>query len=324
MEILKKAYILIPAVLAAGCQEELVLDINPDSVLCINSLVEVGEPIDVSVTHSWLYSDMEAEANHSVDDAKVTIYANGVPAGEGYLPREGDSLRLVAESPTYGIAEADVTVPVGVPIGSLSWEAAITNMEERQADGHAWYVYHINLKVEFTISDNAATQDYYQFSYLEFPWGEENDGSPINYFRVEGYMMTDPVFYEQLDGLDMIVGKNKVYTLFTDRQFDGRPYTLNFEFSNITLTLRDDGIADDNLDCGLELTLSTVSPSFYAWNIYRMGIHDGTLWDMSNFGFADPVWGYSNVSTGAGVVASTTSRTATIRLQDFLRENILL
>lgn len=322
MEILKKAYILILAASAAGCQEELVLDINPDPVLCVNSLVKVGERLDVSVTHSWLYSDEKAEANHSVDDAKVTVYANGQPVDDSYLPDEGDHVRIVAESPTYGMAEAEVTVPVGVPIGSLSWEAAITNVEERQADGHVWYVYHINLKAIFTISDQAGTRDYYQFSYLPFPLGVESDGTPVDHFRVEGYMLTDPVFSEQFDGLDMVAGKNKVYTLFTDRQFDGRPYTLNFEFWDITLTLRDDGITDDNLDCGLELTLSTVSPSFYAWNIYRMCIHDGTLWDMSNFGFADPVWGYSNVSTGAGVVASTTSRTATISLHDFLQDQI--
>ncbi len=322
MEILKKAYILILTVLLAGCRDELVLDINPAPVLCINSLVKEGEPVDVSVTHSWLYSDVEAEADCSVKDAEVTIYVNGSPAGDGYLPREGDHLRLVAESATYGRAEADVAVPVGMSIGALHWDAAITNVEERQADDHIWYVYHIDLKARFTISDNADTRDYYQFSYLPFPRGVESDGSVIDHFRVDGYMITDPVFSEQLDGLDMIVGKNKVYALFTDRQFNGLPYTLNIEFRDITLTLRDDEFSDTLLDCGLELTLSTVSPSFYAWNIYSMGIHDGTLWDMSNFGFADPVWGYSNVSTGAGVVASITSRTATISLQDFLREKV--
>lgn len=322
MEILKKAYILIITALLAGCQDELVLDINPDPVLCINSLVKVGEPVDVSVTHSWLYSDEDAQSDHSVKDAKVDIYVNDAPVGDGYLPREGDRLRIVAEDATYGSAEAEVTVPVGVPIESLGWEAEITNIVERKADGHVWYVYHIDLKARFTISDNAATQDYYQFSYLAFPYGADSHGQPIDHFRVNGYLITDPVFSEQLDGMDMIVGKNKVYTLFTDRQFDGRPYTLDIEFRDMTLTLRDDEFSDAFLDCGLDLTLSTVSPSYYGWGIYRMGIHDGTLWDMSNFGFADPVWGYSNVSTGAGVVAATTSRTATIRLQDFLREHI--
>ena len=39
-------------------------------------------------------------------------------------------------------------------------------------------------------------------------------------------------------------------------------------------------------------------------------------------GLAEPIWGYSNVSTGAGVVAARTPYTVTLNLKDFLRQNI--
>ena len=40
---------------------------------------------------------------------------------------------------------------------------------------------------------------------------------------------------------------------------------------------------------------------------------------MADIGFADPTWGYSNVSTGAGVVAAQSTTSVTIDLTEFLK-----
>ena len=72
----------------------------------MNSLITAGEPIEVSVTRTWIYTDIGAERDHSVKDAKVSIYVNGELRDASYIPQEGDRIRLVAESPGFAPAEA--------------------------------------------------------------------------------------------------------------------------------------------------------------------------------------------------------------------------
>lgn len=43
---------------------------------------------------------------------------------------------------------------------------------------------------------------------------------------------------------------------------------------------------------------------------------------VGDVGFCDPAWGYSNVSTGAGVVAARSKSSATIILTDFLQKEL--
>lgn len=47
----------------------------------------------------------------------------------------------------------------------------------------------------------------------------------------------------------------------------------------------------------------------------------GSLEELGNIGLGDPIWGYSNVSTGAGVVAAQSYTTYKLSLRDFLKES---
>lgn len=321
MEILKKLYPLFLALTLVGCWDELELDADSAPVLCINSLIKADEPVSVSVTHSWFYTDKYAESDHDVKKAEVRIYANGEMVGEDYLPCEGDSVRIVAESKIYGSAEAGVVVPVGVPVSSVDWEARITDETEEQHDGYLTHVYHIDLNARLTITDPAGTADCYQLSYSGFPRAVENDGR-FSLGRL--FLEAEPLFSEHVEALYALTGSvPSMGLLFTDKQFSGQSYTLNLVFRNMLFKFRDDESSEDLFDCGLDLTLNTVSPSYYKWMYYKTYILDGLISDMSNFGFADPVWGYSNVSTGAGVVAAISGRSCTVNLRDFLLENIL-
>lgn len=318
MEILKNLYTLIFVALLMGCSEEVTLDIDPKPVLCLNSMVKVGEPIEIAVTHTWLYTDEEAWKNHAVKDAMVSIYANGAPVVADYLPREGDTIRIVAESKAYGNAEAEVVVPVSVPIASLKWDAQISHVSETDRD----LEYYINMQGNLTINDPAAPMNYYEFSYKAFPWGVGDDGWPIDRFRPGTfYAEAEPIFSEHIGEIDMGIGPDG-FSFFTDRQFSGKSYTLNLIFRDMTLTIDNNDLSEDMLDCGLVVTLNSISQSLYNWNCYMWNLRNGSIMDLGEFGFADPVWGYSNVSTGAGVVAALSSRSDTIRLKDFLQQNI--
>lgn len=306
--------------LLIGCSEEVILDIDPKPVLCINAMIKAGEPIEIDVTHTWLYTDENAAGDHTVKDAMVSIYANGAPVKADYLPRESDTIRIVAESAAYGNAEAEVVVPVSVPIASLKWNAQISRVSETDQK----LEYYINMQGKLAINDPAGQMNYYKFSYKAFPWGVGNDGRPIDRFLPGTfYYEAEPIFSEHIGGIDMS-NDPAGFSFFTDNQFSGKSYTLNLMFRDMTLTIDNLDFSEDLLDCGLVVTLNSVSQSLYNWNCYMWNIKNGTIADLGEFGFADPVWGYSNVSTGAGVVAALSSRSDTIRLKDFLLQNIPL
>lgn len=56
---------------------------------------------------------------------------------------------------------------------------------------------------------------------------------------------------------------------------------------------------DRYFDLGLVLYLSSISDSFYKYANYQWQVTDGIVGDLGDVGLGDPIWGYSNVSTGA-------------------------
>ncbi|MDE6291095.1 MAG: DUF4249 domain-containing protein, partial [Muribaculaceae bacterium] len=95
---------------------------------CLNSLITAGSPIEVNVSRTWVYTDQAGEKDHSVDDATVRIYANGDLVDFGYIPEEGDNIRIHASSVRYGEAEAEVTVPVATPVSDVEFTDKVISL----------------------------------------------------------------------------------------------------------------------------------------------------------------------------------------------------
>ncbi len=74
----------------------------------------------------------------------------------------------------------------------------------------------------------------------------------------------------------------------------------------------------DKLDCGYIITLHTISKSYYEWSAYSWQKDNGFTSDLSDLGLSEPLWGYSNVSTGAGVVAAQSESTYTLNLKEYI------
>lgn len=333
MAILKKICIFIlPLLLLTGCYEDFTPTIDTKPVLCINSLITAGEPIELSLTHTWLYTDMkDINENHDVDDATVIIYANGEEVDKDYLPKEGDAIRIVAESKTYGKAEAEVTVPVSVPISSVKWNAEITDRWASVHPESESYMLYLDLNAKMTINSPSKLLNYYRFSYNPYI-DLDNDNYPEDAFINPPFYITsgnlsydsEPIFSEHISSFELVTGSDAFgFTFFTDRQFSGKSYTLNLKFSDIEFDARNLSVSLDKLDCGLELKLYTVSQSYYNWCVYEWNVWNGSIEDLGELGLADPVWGYSNVSTGAGVVAAQSSSSYFINLKDFLKDEII-
>lgn len=323
MGILKHIYPLFFLFFLTGCFDEFTPDVATKPVLCVNSLITAGEPIEVDVTHTWFYTDEAAVENHDVDDAVVAIYANGEVVNSDYIPKEGDRIRIVAESRRYGSAEAEVTVPVSVPIASLTWVAEVTNFYEWNDIDHSTYDFTMNLHAKLEFKDPKNICDYYQFSYKDFSEDPGTDEvtylQPVSFTSGNFWSELEPIFSEHIGGLDSMVSATAYgFTFFTDRQFPGDSYTLNLKYENMHVYIGNGKPEVVPVDFGLDMSLSSVSESYYKWSLYLWNDDEGAIGDLSDIGLADPMWGYSNVSTGAGVVAAQSKSSAVINLRDFL------
>lgn len=317
------------AVMLTGCYEDFNPDIDTKPVLAINSLITAGEPIEVEVTHTWLYSEGWAEnVDYSVSDAEVAIYVDGVRVSEDYIPREGENIRIVAESKTYGKAEAEVSVPYAVKDAHADYFASIVS------DWHDNTPPEMNSEVRFDVSINLILRDlsdrmdYYRLHYSSFLGAESGDfdidGAYIDYpaYFHQGSFdeNSEPIFSEHIGVFESVMG-SEAYgaTFFTDRQFSGSEYTLHLRFTNADFRVKNSVYDEDLLNCGYILELQSISPSYYNWLNYEWQIKSGVTGDIIDFGFGDPIWGYSNVSTGAGVVAARSISTLKVNLKDFLQ-----
>lgn len=335
MDILKKLIPLFAPMLLTGCYEDFIPETATDPVLCLNALITAGEPVEVSVTRTWVFNDQKSWADHAVSDAEVTLYANGVRISDDYLPREGDEIRIVAESNTYGNAEATVTVPKAPSVPEADVRPTLLESWGHDGDGGSQGI-SFNLHVGLKIDDVNPTDDFYKFEYQSYsPSADDNDpfnpDLPHSSFSPGTFDHdSEPVFKEHIGTFESIMSSDAEGTMFfSDRQFACKSHILNLRFNQGSFSsykpalytgATPPGSDTDPYDCGLVLRLSAVSRGYYNHALYVWHRDEGVLVDLGDLGFADPIWGYSNVSTGAGVVAAQSATTLTISLRDFLHD----
>lgn len=317
----------------SGCHTDFTPDIDARPVLCLNSLITAGEPISVHVTRSWVYTDVSGERNHEVNDAVVTLFANGVEVGVDYLPREGDVIRIQAFSPAYGEAEASVKVPVAPLLKDV--ESFPLLKEGRVQDYESTFrtTIDFDLGIHVTLVDSPEAVNYYHYgleNYAEYEGGKESDPHEEDSGTVEeessfiirnGILKyeAEPIFGEHISEFDAMMGGDAYgFTFFTDRQFSGSSYRLNLQYLDIqaVITCTPDNI-EEVCEAGFVICLSSVSESYYNWFNYCWQVYSGGIGDLSSAGLTEPMKGYSNVSTGAGVVAARSMTEVRIPLDDF-------
>lgn len=317
MAILRYICALFPALILTGCYEDFTPDVDTTPVLCLNSLITAGEPIKVNVSHTWLYTD-DGDSDHSVNDAVISIYANGMRQNTDYIPQAGDRIRIVAESNVYGSAEAEVTVPRPVPVCKLEWQTNLNDIWKSSIEFEMLAHFGFNLNVELTIDDPVADENYYRLSYNAFSKDIE---SVVSFSSGSFDYDSEPIFAEHIGVFESIMGGDSYgFTFFTDRQFSGRSYTLHLHYKGCSYFVNSQEWLPELLECGLVFTLHSVSRSYYSWANYLWQNDNGPLGDISDAGLGDPLRGYSNVSTGAGVVAAQSVSTYTLDLKDFIEQ----
>ena len=316
-------------VVFSGCYTDFAPDIEARPVLCLNSLITAGETISVDVTRSWVYTDVNGEKNHEVNDAVVNIFANGVRVEDDYLPEEGDEIRIRVFSPTYGEAEATVKVPVAPVLKDIECVPTVKEGRVHEYEHTFCTTIDFDLGIRVTLEDSPEWQNYYHYGlehYAEFVAGSDSTKGELSREEPsciirDGILQyeAEPIFSEHISEFDAMMGGDAYgFAFFTDRQFSGTDYRLNLQYRNVQalITCTPDNI-EEVCDSGFIVCLSSVSESYYNWFNYCWQIYSGAIWDLSEMGLADPVKGYSNVSTGAGVVAARSTAKVRIPTDDF-------
>ena len=318
MAILRKIYPFLILPFLTGCEEVFTPDMPHTPVLCVNSLITTGEPVEAVVSKSRLYTDTSDKTE--IKDADLRIYANGVLQLDSYIPKEGDNIRIVAESPTLGRGEADLSMPMSIKAPTATWETYDVSCWKSDNDVVS---VQFKLKVALRIEDPDG-ENYYKFSFNSGTQTNENsdnlDASGNYGFEISSlvYKM-EPIFSEHIGIFESIMGGDADgFTFFSDRQFSGKSYTLNLQFDNCWFRYPTGEIPE----CKVNLIINSVSPSYYNWANYVWQRDNGTLSDLSDYGLGDPIWGYSNVSSGAGVVAAQSKSVCMIDLTDFILKTI--
>lgn len=318
MAILRKIYPFLILPFLTGCEEVFTPDMPHTPVLCVNSLITTGEPVEAVVSKSRLYTDTSDKTE--VKDADLRIYANGVLQLDSYIPKEGDNIRIVAESPTLGRGEADLSMPMSIKAPTATWETYDVSCWKSDNDVVS---VQFKLKVALRIEDPDG-ENYYKFSFNSGTQTNEDsdnlDASGNYGFEISSlvYKM-EPIFSEHIGIFESIMGGDADgFTFFSDRQFSDKSYTLNLQFDNCWFRYPTGEIPE----CKVNLIINSVSPSYYNWANYVWQRDNGTLSDLSDYGLGDPIWGYSNVSSGAGVVAAQSKSVCMIDLTDFILKTI--
>lgn len=316
MAILKKLPLIFLPLLLTSCYETFDPKIDSKPVLCLNSLITAGDPVYVEVSRSWVFTDVAGEKDHSVKDATVTLFANGEQVDTGYLPKEGDRIHIHAFSPTYGEADADVTVPCPSLISRLAFEPISSSITDDEYTTHGKQrMLQFSIMVEMDISDSPDASEY----YILLPSAFSSKGT-----LSQGSLdLRDPIFTEYISTMEDILGYSRSDVIFfSDRQFSSHPHSVLFGFNGCQYRSSFPGHIPTGLECGIEFTLWTISKSYYNWLCYRWQTEDGMLVDFADMTLADSIWGYSNVSTGAGVVAARSRSSATLDLSTFISTEI--
>lgn len=125
----------------------------------------------------------------------------------------------------------------------------------------------------------------------------------------------EPLFEEHIGTFESLTGiDSQRFLYFTARRFASGTYTLRLQFPEATYHVNSPHYSPSLYNAAISLTLYTISESLYNNAVYRWQHNLGSISTIADLGFADPIAAYSNVSTGAGIVAARTPTNLTLPL----------
>ncbi len=316
-------YTLLLGVFLTSCYRKIDLDeYRTTPKIVINSVVSPDTVVMASITRTWFYPDKKPYVN--LPHAHVELYINNQyietmqwktlnnPRNpdqpdtlflSNTIPAEGDRIKIVASTPEYGTVTAEDIIPKKVPI---------KNASHTIKKGNGVY--------QGTISDYF--EIYYEVTFDEFP--EKNNYYLAKITQIKtgyyGYYETeidyiDPVFKEQDAILDESMAFNGLEkrggALFTDQSINGQTYTLQIKETTAELDETEQRI----------ISIYSLSESYFLYLLSLQKIAGSTLeGGLGNIGLAEPLWVYSNVEGGTGILGGNQHSETTITLNNLSKK----
>lgn len=338
---------LLSLIALTGCYTDFEPDLKSTPVVCINSLITAGDSIQVEVTRTWRYSEGDplVKLDVTLKDAEVSLYVNDRFEEQlvytarlnyyydydyffaaKYIPKPGDRIMILAIDKTYGEAEAEVTVPHPVEIDKV--EARVTSNRTSYDEINDTFHSDFEMTLNVTLTDPVNETNAYIF---EMPWHrsivtdiEYEDGYTGQAYVESASLFPDysyePIFSEHISPIETVISNDLgIFSLFSDRQFSGKPYTLRIPINgDYHCNYRVN--PEHKHELTMEIQLAHISTAYYNYMISWWAANEGVHGILGDVGLGDPVFEHSNVSTGAGIVAARAISTAHLNIYNLLSE----
>lgn len=339
----------------SSCYTNFEPDIKSNPVVCINSLLTAGEKIKVEVTRTWRYSEGTPTVglDISLKEAEVYLYVNDKleeklvlrfhsDYGSGilfnrpdngvnsyfaaqYIPKSGDKIKIVAIDKTYGEAFAEVAIPYPVEIDEV--ETKITKLNSSFDQDNDIYSAEFDMMLSVKFTDPISISNYYIFDMQTGAFIHQNseDGQYLpsaESVRIDPDYGFEPLFSEHITPLETIITDTYgLYTVFSDRQISGKQYSLEVPLSG---SYRCDYSNHPGLDQKplLNIEFGHISNAYYNYMMSLWANTEGISGALGGVGLGDAVFEFSNVSTGAGIVAAKANSIYELDIREIINQHI--
>ena len=299
-------YILIGISLTACLTEVDLSDLRESPRLVVNGVAVAGEPLRVSVTRTWFYTD--DHPNVVIPDATVCLYVNGhyeetIPFVPGdtlfnavgnyqaaFVPQVADRLRLEVSAPGYEAVHAETEVPQpSTLVDAKAVQEVITADSTMKRISYA-----------ICFQDAAEEENYYLFRLEE---GYLSEDSIYRWHVLHLDYAEEPLFGQNSSALDQILFPQYLSgydgRVFSDEAINGLPYTIHlqntYSYSGTPRTKR------------LRVRLYAISADYYKYLKTLQDQSDNSFANhLIDAGLAEPIRVYSNIDGGLGIFGGCT------------------
>ena len=294
-------YILIGISLTACLIEVDLSDLRESPRLVVNGVAVAGEPLRVSVTRTWFYTD--DHPNVVIPDATVRLYVNGhyeetIPFVPGdtlfnaagnyqaaFVPQVADRLRLEVSAPSYESVHAETEVPQpSMLLDAKAVQEVITVDSTMKRISYA-----------ICFQDAAEEENYYLFRLEE---GYLSEDSTYRWRVLHLDYAEEPLFGQNSSALDQILFSQYLPgydgRVFSDEAINGQSYTIRLQntyyYSGTPRTKR------------LRVRLYAISADYYKYLKTLQDQSDNSFANhLIDAGLAEPIRVYSNIDGGLGI-----------------------
>ena len=301
-------YIVIGISLTACLTEVDLSDLRESPRLVVNGVAVAGEPLRLSVTRTWFYTD--DHPNVVIPDATVRLYVNDhyeetIPFVPGdtlfnavgsyqaaFVPDVSDRLRLEVSAPGYEAIHAETVIPQA----SKLLEAKATREVSTTDSTVKRVLYSISFQ------DAVEEDDYYLFRLEEGNLINEVD-SMYSWRVLYLDYAEEPLFVQSTSALDQILFPQYLSgydgRVFSDEAINGLPYTIHlqntYSYSGTPRIKR------------LRVRLYAISADYYKYLKTLQDQSDNSFANhLIDAGLAEPIRVYSNIDGGLGIFGGCT------------------